>query len=346
MKRIALFSSDAAALYKKDIFRIMGLQEGFVIHFRYGVEHFSVPLADFKKKIGTDVTIFFAHGNKLNTPIAQRTITNVPLREAQIIAIDEKTDTGLIHVYLKLKGFVNCNFTFVNTNDQPPQKWVLEIDVTNTPSTSWHDRLTAIKSEFVNQLFYKLELFDDQHKKKEEPVYSAKQFSSYYQLEDESQYLLDIAFFDTSPTASENSQKLSISTEDKDALKINAPRLFDVGARRDNRTYSLFTQAIASKEGYSYLNFESLNTDPSAATSGPLPNDIQLPFEISKNKRRSFYFALYTVLAAISVGYSKLVTDKSDIKGTFDLELLCHTLFALAIGLFAFYNLYRLFNKK
>jgi hypothetical protein len=350
MKKIALFSSDSATLYKKDVFRIMGLQEDFVIHFRYGTEHFSVGVDEVKKAIGHTVIIFFTHGNDLGiTDKSLRNITSIPLREAVIVDVTDNADTGLVHIYLQLKGFVDCTYTVPDPAKQPPYFWVSEIESVNIKVSSWHERITALRSQFADQLFYKLELFDQKHAEKISPKYSKEQFSSFYLVEDESSYLLDIAFYDTSSTASETSQKLMYSTEDKDALKFNAPHVLEVGARRDNRTYSLFTQVISSKKGYSYLNFESVNgnvnpANPPAVVA--LPNDIQLPFQIGKNRSRAFYFSLYTVLAAISVGYSKMISDKWDLKGTFDPVLLLHCIGALAIGLIAFYKLYELFNKK
>jgi hypothetical protein len=163
MKKIALFSSDSATLYKKDVFRIMGLQDEFVIHFRYGKEHFSMPVDDFKKTDKSSVIIFFTHGNDLSKPQDQRSINNIPLREAEVINVIEKEDTGLVHVYLKLKGFMDCDYTVVKPNDAPPAKWVMEVDATNIVASTWHDRLTAIKSQFVEQLFYKIELFYAKH---------------------------------------------------------------------------------------------------------------------------------------------------------------------------------------
>jgi hypothetical protein len=342
MRKIALFSSDAATLYKKDVFRIMGLQDEFVIHFRYGIEHLSMSLDEFKQAKGQSVLIFYTNGNDLAVDINARQITNIPLREAEIVDVIDASDTGLVHVHLKLKGFENCVFQFPVANQQPPNKWVTEIEVTNENPTTWHERVTALKPYFPNQLFYKIEIFNKEHSEKVSPIYSKEQTNSFYTLSDESDYLIDVSFYDTAQIHSPASQKLEISSEDKTSLKINAPQIIDVGARRDNRKYNLYTQSLSSKSSYSYLNFKTVQNNPATI----LENDIQLAFQIEKNKLRAFWFSLYTVLAAISVGYSKIISDKWDLLGSFDSTLCIHSFFALALGLFSFYKLYQLFNKK
>lgn len=341
MKKIALFSSDSTTLYKKDVFRIMGLQNEFIMHFRYGIEHLSMTLNELQSQIGSRVLIFFTHGNDLTQPQNPQTVGNIPLREAEIVNIVSSEDTGLVHIYLNLKDFKKCDFSFPDPAFQTPNRWVTEIDISNENQTSWNERVKALKPYFVDQLFYKIDLFDKSHQNKVVPAYSSEQNMSYYELSDESNYLMDIAFFDTSTIHSTTSQKLEISSEDKVSLKINAPQIIDVGARRDNRTYSLYTQSLASQSGYTYLDFKTISTNLTN-----LENDIQLAFEITKNKVRAIYFSLYTILAAISVGYSKLITDKWDINGTWDNHLFFHSLIALAIGFFSFYKLYQLFNKR
>lgn len=342
MKKIALFSSDATSLYKKDVFRIMGLQDEFVIHFRYGIEHLNMCLDEFKKAKGQSVLIFYTNGNDLAVDINARQITNIPLREAEIVDLIDASDTGLVHVYLKLKGFKNCVFQFSVASQQPPNKWVTEIEVTNEIPTSWHERVTALKPYFPNQLFYKIDIFKKDHSKKISPIYSKEQTNSFYKLSDESDYLIDVSYYDTAQIHSPASQKLEISSEDKTSLKINAPHIIDVGARRDNRKYNLYTQSLSSKSSYSYLNFKTVQN----IHAKNLENDIQLAFQIKKNKLRAFWFSLYTVLAAISVGYSKIISDNWDLLGSFDSTLCIHSIFALALGLFSFYKLYQLFNKK
>ena len=342
MKKLALFSSDSASLYKKDVFRIMGLQNDFVIHFRYGLEHLALSLPELKKHINETALIFFTYGNDLTKDISLRTVTNVPLREAEVVDIIETQDTGLVHIYLKLKDYIKCDIQFLAPTHQTPNKWASEVNVNNLTQSSWHERLSSIKSQFSDQLFYKIDILDDKSQRYISPYFSKEQSSSYYELKDESSYLLSIAFFDTSATASDSSQQLKISTKDSEAIRLNAPEILDIGARRDNRKYSLFTQAITSKNGYSYLIFESVET----SSTGSLKNYIQVPFQIKKNSRRAFWFALYTVLAAISVGYSKLITDKWDLYGSFNWFLFFNCVAAFSFGFFSFFKLYQLYNKK
>jgi len=346
MKKVCLFSSDATSLYKKDVFRIMGLQNDFVIHFRYGIEHLSMSLDDFKKLKGQSVLIFFTSGNDLAILAANRTLVNTPLREAEIVDLVDSPDTGLVHVFLKLKGFKKCDFQFTAVQNQPPLKWVSELEVTNEADTTWHERITAIKNQFVNQLFYKIELYNKDHTSIITPEYSPEQTNSFYKLSDESDYIIDVSFFDTAATHSTTSQKLEISSEDKNSLKVNAPQIIDVGARRDNRKYNLYTQSLSTDSAYSYLNFKTIQNAPAAGANANLDNDIQLAFQIDKNKMRAFFFSLYTVIAALSVGYSKLISDKWDLNGSFDFSLFVHSILALSLGLFSFYKLYQLFNKK
>ena len=95
---------------------------------------------------------------------------------------------------------------------------------------------------------------------------------------------------------------------------------------------------------FTFLNFTSRTTN-SAKTIEENYN-VPIQVQIKKNRIRSFEFAGYSVLALISAGLGKMIADKIDINGVFNLKLTGLMIVAIILGLFAAYNLYSLFNKK
>ena len=102
MKKICFFSSDSRPLYKKDVFRVMALPNGYTIHFRYRFTHLGLDLDKIDDLKAQKCVIFFSCGNDLKNPKPR---INYSLREAIIEDIKKNDDTGLVHFYLKLQDF-------------------------------------------------------------------------------------------------------------------------------------------------------------------------------------------------------------------------------------------------
>lgn len=343
MKSICFFSSDARPLYKRDVFRAMSYPKGFVLHFRYDPKHIQGNAANMQGKTGI---IFLSTGNDLNiTAVENRTVANISIREVSIKAVEFTSDTNRTHFYLELGDFKEYELGSNPHDILPPNKWVAELDVSEAKTIDWQTLIEKIKHSFPKQMFYKFEVLNNEQKIIS-PLYNVIEKQSFYKLWDETGYILHMAFCDTEPNNSNDYHSLKVTSQ-SDKVKLVAPEMIDIEARRDNRTYSLFTQTISSSNAFAYLNFDTIIKSINSTIEREEPiTDTTLKIELEKNNKRSNRFALYSVLAAISVGYAKVLSDLVDLNGTFSLSLTFQLLLAAFLGYIAAYNLYKLFDKK
>ena len=344
MKKIGFFSSDARPLYKRDVFRALSYPTNFVIHFRYQRIHIEGDPATF---IGKNGVIFLSMGNDLTKNEIDRTIVNTSIRNVAVQSVEESKDTGLIHFYLRLGDFKKYTIGNNATAIMPPIKLVTELDLATENDIIWHELIDLIKPSFPNQLFYKFKLLRRQDKAQVAVAYNSDEKQSFYRLNDENSYILEMSFYDTEPSSSNNYHSLKVTPMNQQFIKLVAPETIDIEARRDNRSYTLFTQTIASSNSYTYLNFETITKSITAVNTETKPIvDTTLKIELIKNRSRSFWFAFHSILAAISLGYAKILSDKVDINGSFSWNLTWQFVLCITIGFWAAFNLYRLFDKK
>ncbi len=342
MKSICFFSSDARPLYKRDVFRAMSYPKGFVLHFRYDPRHIQGDASVMQGKKGI---IFLSTSNDLNIPVEDRIVANISIREVIIKTVEHTSDTNRTHFYLELGDFKDYQLGNNSPDILPPNKWVAELEVHSDKTIDWQALVDKIKHSFTKQLFYKFEILSDKQKIIA-PLYNEIEKQSFYKLRDETGYLLQIAFCDTEPGNSNEYHSLKVSSQ-SDKVKVVAPEMIDIEARRDNRIYTLFTQTISSSNAFGYLNFETIVKSIILTNQQSKPvTDTTLKIELEKNSRRSNAFALNSILAAVSVGYAKVLSDKVDVNGNFSLSLTIQFILAAILGYYAAFNLYKLFDKK
>jgi hypothetical protein len=298
--------------------------------------------------VGKEGVIFLSMGNDLTIDESLRSISNRSIREVTIQSCVESLDTGLVHFYLKLGDFKSYNIANPAITTKPPNKFVAEIELSSGNTISWHQLIEEIKPSFLSYLFYKFQITD--LKGVLIPAeYNSLENQSFYKLKDESSYNLHLDFYDTESSTSNNYHSLKVMTMNEQFVKVVAPETIDVDARRDNRTLSIFTQTLASSNSFAYLSFATIVklalTASNPTTSEPTV-DTTVKIQLSKNNKRSFGFAFYSVLAALSVAYAQILTDKFDLDGSFSPSLMFQSLLAISIGFFSAFHLYRLFDKK
>jgi len=323
MKRICFFSSDARPLYKKDIFRVLALPSGYTIQFRYQIKYVDLDmdkLSSYKNQI---CIIFFTSGNTTQNPDK---LTNTSIREGIIEDIVKDDDTGLVLFFLKLKSFKDFVLGSNLDSKLPPFKFAVELEGAEGKIKQWHEIISDIKGSFPHQLMYKFNFTKYNSKKEIEPKFNNTDFQSYYLFEDENSYTLHVAFYDTT-SADENIYQSIKFEQNGELLKINAPQVIEIGAFKDNKSFNVFTNSLNSNNSFTYLNFNSNNNDSKSSKEEMYNVEIQI--QINKNKKRSRDFAMYSILAAISLGFGKVVTEKISIDGVFNLKL---TIFIILIN--------------
>jgi hypothetical protein len=340
MKKICFFSSDSRPLYKKDVFRVMALPSGYLIHFRYQFKYVDLDIVKLDSYINQKCMLFFSSGNSLENP---NKLVNISLRGGVLEDIKKNDDTGLIHFYLKLNDYKEFVIGPDQVNKLPPNKFVSEIEGTDGRLKQWHEIISDIKGSFENQLMYKFNFTKNDSTEEIVPIINKTESESYYKFEDESSYSLNIAFYDTS-NPNENIYQSIKFDQNGELLKINAPSIIEIGALKDNKSFNVFTNSLNSNNSFTYLNINS-NVKDSNNPENELYN-VEIQIQIEKNKRRALSFATFSILAAISVGFGKIITDKIDINGAFNGKLAIALVFAILLGAFSAYKLYSLFNKK
>lgn len=342
MKKICFFSSDSRPLYKKNIYSVLSLPKGYIIHFRYQEKYVDFQKQSMQDLSGKACSIFFTTGNDITIKQEERIVSNISIRNATIKEVNVTEDTGLIHFYLELDDYVDLSIIENQEQIMPPNKFVSELELTSGNKNEWHARVKAIENNFPHQLFYKLNIFNKDENQIILPKYDSREKQSYVSLQDEKKYYLNIAFYHTGDGS--KMQSLEVTFDNK-TVNLNVPSPISIGGLRDNRSYSLYTQALNSKSSNCYIQF---NTYYSSTNNDKVYSeyDSTLLLEIDKNIKRSTQFGFYTLLTALSVAYGKVIADNYSLNGTFDLVLGLHTLAVLGLGFFSAFKLYQLFNKK
>jgi hypothetical protein len=199
---IALFSSDARELYKADVYRALALPAGYVLQFRYPHQYVqSDILTNLASVINQDGVIFFVSGNDTSIPEAQRQLQFYSIRSVVIrdVVVDQHIDS--IHFYLEMKDFIDAKVHDTTEKAiQPPTMFVSKVFIDLEANNKWGKRVDAVKNHFPDLPFFLVQTLR-QGAKPLAPVYSVPNKSSSYNLEDESDYQVDIEFYDPSLSA-------------------------------------------------------------------------------------------------------------------------------------------------
>jgi hypothetical protein len=231
--------------------------------------------------------LFFSSGNNLENSIK---IFNMSLREGIIEDIKKNDDTGLIHFYLKLGDYRDFVIGPNQLDKLPKNKFAAEIEGSEGEIKQWHEIVSNIKGSFRDQLMYKINFTKNNSSQEITPVFNKTESQSYYQLEDESSYALNIAFYDTSDPSENKYQSIKIE-QDGELLKINAPSIIEVGALRDNKSFNVYTNSLNSNNSFTYLDINSNNKD--SINSDDERYNVEIQIQINKNKNRSLKFAFF-----------------------------------------------------
>lgn len=336
MKTIAFFSSDSRYLYKADVYRVLALQEGAVIQFRYQKKYIHPDVLDNWKK-NNDATIFFLTGNDLSIPEQNRALARHSIRKAKIMECQESRSTGLILFHLKLLEFVNYDICNSNPTDKLPEMniFVSEVEV-NGYQEEWDKVVDRVKSSYGNTLFFNIKSLS-LNKNKVTPVYDPFDNQASYELYDELEYVADIAFYDFSG----GTANLKIS-DSKSLITINTQSTIFPGANKDDRKFKVETKAADRSKQTTMIQ---IVCESPQNRSPEDKYDILIPINLHRGKFKPWWFGLYSVMASGALalsGYAgSIAKDLSERKWVMiDLSI------AAVLLIIATSQLYRIFNKK
>jgi hypothetical protein len=334
MEKIILFSSDARDLYKEDVFKAICLPKGYVIHFRYAEKYVDDSLLNnLSKYEKADAVIALTTGNDLTKPETERIVSNIPIREVKILQINRTKETGLVHFYLQLEDFPTIKIDSNNALEKlPAYKFASLLNVTESSAKlEWFQIVEKVKPHFSNQNFLSAKISGDIL-----PHYDKEVYESYYLLNSEDNYVLDLMYYKGSDANSSIAIEVGGSS-----VSLDAPNNVFLGNTIDNRKFSLNTSSISVKELSSYIKFI-----PNKSTvSNESDFEVLLKIKLQRSWKSALIFGgLSTVLLFLAT--FKFIKDdslKQDISGTSLIVFLVVGFFVVA-GILAY--LYQFFNKK
>lgn len=335
-KAILLFSSDAADLYKGDIFRTLALPENHTIQFRYRRQYVIEPYRDNPRDlINERAFVFFLTGNNLQTPPEHRRLVPHPIRACKILDSCRDKNTDEVILILQLGEFTKCEIDpITDPARQPPTYFVTSANLTDIRPTNWLDRVTEVQPHFPNVLFYSLTVLSGE--KTIPPTYSKELRYSQYVLQEESEYSLECTCYDPcyDPKGKRTTPlQIKVSSEDLDILN-----LFEsgAGARQDTRRLPLVTRTLKTRSAPAFMRFQT----PSGQDSDP--NYIDIYWRLAQRSSKPAVFGFLTFIGVVGLliaqGASKFKAAPSCVAVL--LALGGATLVAIAAG-----YLFKLFNK-
>ncbi|QDK77776.1 hypothetical protein EXU85_03870 [Spirosoma sp. KCTC 42546] len=341
---LAFFSSDSRHLYKEDIFEVMSLPVGYVVHFRYDKQWINLDEKGIENTHNQEGIIFFSVNNHLAQAEEERQIEHKSIRKAKVVKCTTSDKTGLVHYYLQLGEFVECSIEKENPINKPPHKFLSDLNINDIKNKQWHERVSAIKSSFPNQLFLNISI---ENKKNEtiSPIFDSKDNNNYFTLSDESTYQLKISFFDVyeenKTSESKDADKVLLEIEsNKNHIEVDINKKYAVGAVKDDQNFLITTQSLSVQSLFTSLKFLLNNNSSTEAY------DFFIRVKIERVYYKTLLFGFYSLLVASGVSLMTYLARTISIKDINNWILSLLILITFICVTFGAQMLYKAFNKK
>jgi len=294
---ICAFSSDSRTLYKADIYRVLALPKGHIVHFRYKKKYVDDNLLQSKANlIGKRVAIFFTTGNSNGNTPSQ--LTNTSIRWGTISHYEISNETDVFHAYLKLGEFCNVAIDSGNSVEKrPPTKFFSQLACTESGEESnWQSRISKVKSFFPNATFL---LVKGIYKNDNElPIsYQNSNKSCHYNLINGERYILKMAL--GNPDSSATKIEVSDSSEE---ITINCINPIETSVQFDDFDVPISVKTIQVMKQASLLTFKPIATKSNNEEKndfGEYATNIELSLNLSLKQPALFGF--FSMIAAASV---------------------------------------------
>lgn len=329
MEIICAFSSDNRALYIADIYRVLSLPEGHIMHFRYKVgwvdENLLYPGPNLKNK---DVAIFYTHGNNATADSVQ---SHISVRRAQITHTESSSETNVFHVYMKLEGFCNISIDSGNSEEKkPPAKYFTSLKCTERSSeNNWQARVNAVKDHFPNITFFHVKGIYSGRRRL--PIkYKDKNKFCYYSLTHGDRYTIKLAL--GNPQQSNTKIELHDSSEE---ITINCINPLETSAEFDDYEIPISVKTLHVMKQASLLNF---GPKEKGADLGEYSTNIELNLYLTI--KRPFIFGTLSLMAFWALLLAKPMSSSAQWPSV-TMLVASSLMFWLASG-----SLFYWFNKK
>jgi hypothetical protein len=287
MNVICAFSSDNRTLYKADIYRVLALPKGHIVHFRYKKKYVDDNLLqDNAKLINEKVAIFFTHGN--NDQEKNNQLTSISIRWATISHFEVSTETDVFHAYMKLESFCNVAIDSGNSLEkQPPTKFFSKLLCTESSERkNWQNRINEVKGYFPKITFFYLQGI---YKKDKEQIlkYQYNERSCYYDLIHGDRYVLKMSL--GNPDSSETKIEITDTSEE---ITINCINPIETSVQFDDYDIPVSVKTLQVMKQASLLTFKPIDDNNNI---GEYATNIELNLKL--NPIRPLVFGFFSTLA-------------------------------------------------
>lgn len=289
-KLLCAFSSNFRPLYIGDIYKVLSMPEGYIVHFRYKKKYVDFTiLNDPKKYENNSVTIFF-------TDIDQRKATNYSVRKAYVTKIEVESTTDLVHIYMSLEKFVNTKLLKdINADSLPINKYLIPLEIESENNSNWKDKIENLNHFFKDLSFFH---FKNLTKSNGRVIKLSKRKDlkrSYYDLTQGSDYLMNISLGNPLDTKS----TISI-TPSSDDIAINSENPLSITARYDDLVLPVNLKSLNVSRENSFISLGPLSENPEGSNH---LNDYKSNLEVQKSIGifNAIKFGIASLLAILAI---------------------------------------------
>lgn len=331
---VLLYSSDYYPVYKKDIFAVASLPEGYCYHFRYQEKYVAQKIKDGLNLEYSMAVIIFVHGNVKTNP--NPTFTYVPIRLARIVKVHRDPQTDLYHVYFTLDSFIEITDDVNSFDETPPNTFFgLQVIQPKYNRILWRDVIKQL-DPYGNAFFFHIKILKNLSEVR--PHYDSDTYESSFELTEGKNYSLRISISDNNPNKDENEIVTKIEGTD---IKSNIGDSITSGLSLDDRSFRLSGLILGDLS--SRVNLIKISTKAKDATKVNEDYSVRLLFDVKKDPERQFDY--WWLSAFVLLGGGLITVDLTKIGVSEGLTVLAK-LVGLAIGSVAAAKLFYRFNKK
>ncbi len=295
-KILCAFSSNYRPLYIGDLYKVLSMPSGYIVHFRYKKKYIeSKILKKHKKYIGKETIIFFTDTDKKTNEAKNHSV-----RMAKLKFFEHINETDLVHIYLELKNFADVTIAQnTDTSKLPTDLFFSELNCSfSNKNQSWKNKIDQLKFFFPDSSFFYLKKIKETGTcGKEQKIKShSDNKSSYYNLIHGNKYLLDISL------ANPNGVKCKIGlSSSSDDVSFNISNPISITAHYDDLSIPMYLKSLNVSSESSYLSFFPENSNDK--TKNKFINEYTSNIEIVKkvSKLNSLKFGLASVIAVMSI---------------------------------------------
>jgi hypothetical protein len=291
MDVLCAFSSDSRTLYVADIYRVLALPNGYIVHFRYKRKYVSESVLSSAVSLeGKRIAIFFTHVDEFDS---EYSYVNIPVRWASVCFVEDSIATDVFHIYMKLDDFCELSIESLDAVARPPSKFLSFFECEYKPgfaSANWQSRVLLLESYFPKVMFFNLKKLSGRWGERR-LSYDGRSKSCYYTLIAGERCALEISL--ANPKGHKSKIEFSDSSGD---VVVSCVNPLETSVQFDDFDMPIFVNSLQVYKQASILNFKPVKDNENF---GEYSTSVELELRLSY--WRPFLFGGLSVLAAAAI---------------------------------------------